>query len=244
MILLALLTIALGAVSQRVTGMGLALVAAPFLLLLLDPLTVVIIVNLCGMVSAVIIAARTHRKIEWRRYLWLVVPALVGVVPGSLLLFVVSDAWLKIGIGAILVISLLASMLIRQSERHIDGPLVRTVSGFTSGAMNSAAGAGGAAFSAYAVLSRWEQSAFAATAQPYLFTVAGASVLSKVVIDPGSWPDLGGWTWLGIALALLIGLVVGDALSAHVEARLARALVIILAYIGAVSAIVKGIFAL
>jgi len=244
MILLALVTISLGAISQRVTGMGLALVAAPFLLLLLDPITVVIIVNLCGMISATIIAARLRRRIEWRRYAWLVVPALIGVVPGSLLLFVVDDAWLKIGIGAILVLSLSASMLVHPSSRPIDGPLPRIVCGFSSGAMNAAAGVGGPAFSIYAVLSRWEQAAFAATAQPYLFTIGAASVLSKLAIDPAAWPVLEGWTWLGMALALVVGLLVGDALSSRVEPRVARRIVIVLAYTGAASAIVKGIFAL
>lgn len=244
MILLALTTIALGAVSQRVTGMGLALVAAPFLLLLLDPLTVVIIVNICGMISAVVISTRMHRQIDWRRYVWLTVPALVGIVPGSLLLFAVSDAWLKIGIGAVLVLSLVVATKVRQASTPVDGPMPLVLCGFSSGFMNAAAGTGGPAFSVYAVLSHWDQRSFAATAQPYLFTIAGASVLSKILIDPGSWPALDWWFWLGVALALVVGLMVGDALSSRVNPRQARVIVVILAYVGAVSAIVKGLFAL
>ena len=54
--------------------------------------------------------------------------------------------------------------------------------------MSAAAGAGGPAVSAYAVLTRWEQRKFAATLQPFLVVGTTSAVIFKAVFDHGSWP--------------------------------------------------------
>jgi uncharacterized membrane protein YfcA len=58
---LVLAAVVLGAGMQRITGMGFALVATPFLVLLLGPVEGVVLVNLCGAVTAGAIIFRVAR---------------------------------------------------------------------------------------------------------------------------------------------------------------------------------------
>ena len=75
----------IGALLQRVSGAGLALVSAPLLTLLLGPTTGVLVVNVCSVCGAALIFTRVRRDVEWLRYRALALASIVGVVPGSLL---------------------------------------------------------------------------------------------------------------------------------------------------------------
>lgn len=240
LLLLVLPAVVLGAISQRVTGMGFALVVAPLLVLLLDPLAAVIIVNLCGAASAIVIGLRMRAHVDWGRFFWLAAPALIGVIPGTWLLLVLSRGVLEVVLGALLLVALTVSLLVHRTTFMLDGPAPRLIAGFSSGLMNSAAGVGGPAATTYAVLSRWHQQSFAATMQPYLLTIASASLLSKYVMAPGEWPIFDWWLWLGVVASLVVGLIVGERISPHVDARLARVIVVVIAYAGATLAVVKG----
>jgi uncharacterized membrane protein YfcA len=134
-----------GAMAQRVTGLGFALVVSPVLVILLGPFDGVLIVNLCGALSAAIILAGVRRDVEWRRYLLLAGPALVGIVPGALLAYLLPEQALEIGIGLLLVAALTTSLALRRTTRVVDGPGVMAGFGFASGVMNAAAGIGGRA---------------------------------------------------------------------------------------------------
>ncbi|RIJ56587.1 sulfite exporter TauE/SafE family protein [Clavibacter phaseoli] len=241
MVLLVLAAVFVGAVAQRVTGLGFALVVSPVLVILLGPFDGVLIVNLCGALSAGIILAGVRRDVEWRRYLLLAGPALVGIVPGALLAYLLPDAALEIGIGCLLVAALTTSLALRRTTRVVDGPGVMAGFGFASGVMNAAAGIGGPSLSVYAVVSQWEQRAFAATLQPFFLTIGGASLLTKLLIAPSRWPDLGTAAWVGIVVTMLAGIGAGTLLGPRIPTRGARAAVVVLAFAGAVTAIVKGV---
>jgi uncharacterized membrane protein YfcA len=233
MVILVLAAVFVGAVAQRVTGLGFALVVSPVLVILLGPFDGVLIVNLCGALSAGIILAGVRRDVEWRRYLLLAGPALVGIVPGALLAYLLPDAALEIGIGCLLVAALTTSLALHRTTRVVDGPGVMAGFGFASGVMNAAAGIGGPSLSVYAVVSRWDQRAFAATLQPFFLT--------KLLIAPSRWPDLGAAAWVGIVVTMLAGIGAGTVLGPRIPTRGARAAVVVLAFAGAVTAIVKGV---
>ncbi|MDT0183950.1 sulfite exporter TauE/SafE family protein [Microbacterium sp. ARD31] len=233
--------VVLGAISQRITGMGFALVVAPFLLLGYGPMTAVIVVNICGALGAIAVWTRTGRDIEWRRYAWLVPPALIGIVPGTLMLVIPPRSVVEITIGVVLLVALTTALLLRRTGRSWDGPGQRLTAGFASGFMNSAVGAGAPAVTAYAVLSGWAQRSFAATMQPYLITIAAGSIISKSVIAPQAWPDIPGWMWVALVAALVVGLIAGDFAARVVPAGTARTIVVVIAYVGATGALIKGI---
>jgi uncharacterized protein len=75
--------VSVGAGTQRITGLGFALVAAPFLVLLLGPFTGVLVVNVLGVAASVLVLAQVRRDVDLRRGVLLSAPALVAVVPGA-----------------------------------------------------------------------------------------------------------------------------------------------------------------
>lgn len=236
-----IIAIFFGAVAQRTTGMGFALVVSPFLVLLLGPFDGVIMVNLASVVSALIVLATVWRDVDVRAYAWLAAAALVGVVPGAFLAARVDPAALETIVGAVLLVSLTASLLIARLPITLSGNTPRLVAGFVSGLMNAGAGVGGPAVSAYGILSRWPQRQFAATLQPYFATVGSASVAAKLVIASGSLPDLGPAGWGLAAIALVAGVAVGTVAARRIRVQWARLAVIIIAFAGAAVAFVTGI---
>jgi len=76
---LVLAAVVMGAGMQRITGMGFALVAAPFLVLLLGPVEGVVLVNLCGAVTAGAIIFRVVRDIDFAKQVMVVETAVPEV---------------------------------------------------------------------------------------------------------------------------------------------------------------------
>ncbi|GAA2092712.1 MULTISPECIES: sulfite exporter TauE/SafE family protein [Brevibacterium] len=242
-IVLILLAVLVGALAQRITGMGFALVSGPFLVLLLDPVPGVVLVNVCGLVSSIIVLARTYREVEWKFSGCLALGGMIGAFPGALLAVALPSHALEILIGALVVAALAASLLL---GRVLTRPLTRrkrgaVITGLASGAMNSAAGIGGPALSAFSVLTRWEQRSFAATIQPVFVVMAAFSILSKLVLDHGAWPSLGLGTWALILAALVIGQLAGELLSRVTPVTLARNGMLVLAFLGGILTILRGL---
>lgn len=234
----------LGGMSQRITGMGFALITAPFVLLLYGPVTAVIVVNLCSIVGAIVVWYRTGKHIDWSRLRWILFPALAAILPGTFLVIVPPRAVVETAVGLMLIAALILALTVKRAGRVHDSRALRLTSGFASGLMNAAAGAGGPPLTAYAVLSGWEQRSFAATVQPFLIAIASASIVSKVVLEPAAWPEFPVWLWLLIVACLFTGLYAGDRISGHVSAALARNLVIVIAFGGAIAAVIKGVSSL
>jgi hypothetical protein len=220
--------------------MGFALVASPLVVILLGPFDGVLVVNLCGALSALLIIPRVWRHIEWRTLAWLSIPAVVAIVPGSLLVTRLPGAVMQLSIGVLVIVALTATLLIRRAEHIVPARPAAIVAGAASGFMNTAAGVGGPAISIYAVIMRWPQVNFAATLQPYFVIVSGASLATKAAFSGGQLPELDAVSWIVIVSSLLAGLALGEVLNRHVSHRVARIAVIIIAYIGGTVAVIDG----
>lgn len=233
--------VVVGAGMQRITGMGFALVAAPFLVLLLGPVEGVVLVNVCGAVTAGAIIFRVVRDVDWHRYLWLAASALLGIIPAAFLIPLIPAAVLEISIGVILAVGLTVLLVLKSATLPPRRRYLLTAGGL-SGFMNTAAGVGGPAVSMYSIATRWHHKSFAATMQPYFFTIGALSLLSKAFTAPATFPVLPWGMWVAVAVACLAGLVLGDVLAKFVPARAAQILLIILAYLGAAATIIRGVF--
>ncbi|WP_029088200.1 sulfite exporter TauE/SafE family protein [Brevibacterium album] len=242
-IALILLAVLVGALAQRITGMGFALVSGPFLVLLLEPVPGVVLVNLCGLVSSIIVLWRTHREVEWKLSACLAAGGLVGTFPGAMLAVALPAHALEILIGVLVVAALATSLLL---GRLLTRPLARrrggaVAAGLASGAMNSAAGIGGPALSSFAVLTRWDQRAFAASIQPVFVVMATFAVASKLLLDHSAWPALSPGTWLMILAALVLGQLLGEWLSRFTPVSTARTGMLTLAFLGGLLTIGRGL---
>jgi len=237
---LVLIAVFVGSSLQRITGMGFALVAAPFLVLLLGPIDGIILVNACAVVTAGLILPRVIRHVDWRRYAVLASFALLGIIPGAVVVQHVPGAWLQVSIGALLAVALTVSVTLRRATLR-DTIAVRAVSGAASGFMNATAGVGGPAVSMYAIATHWPQRAFAATMQPYFLTIAAASLVAKLTFGGADPPQLTLTSWLLIAASCVAGLLLGELLARVIEPRIARRMLVVIAYAGAVATIVRGI---
>ena len=229
--------VALGAVTQRVTGVGFALVAAPLLVLVAGPFDGVILANLLSLVVCVVVLARTWRDVDWRRGILLVVPALLAIPAGAYVARTVPGPVLLLVIGSIVLVAL-ALVQLSARARILHGTGGAITAGAASGFMNVTAGVGGPAIVLYAVSTRWEHRRFVATFQLYAALVNVASLLSK-----GRF-HLGPAAIVLSLLALAVGLAAGELVSRRVSAEQARRLVVLLAMAGALATVVKGLVAL
>ncbi len=236
-----LASILVGAIAQRIAGLGFALLIAPFLVIILGPHEGVLLVNLCGVVSSAIIVGRVWKDIDWSMFRWLVVPSLFGSIPGSFLAVALPSAPLSVTVGAVVLVALSVSLLLQRSDVVVRGNTPKAVAGFAAGVTNSMAGVGGPAVSAYALLARWPQRPFAATLQPFFVCIGSVTLVTKLLLDPAQAPVLAPWMWIAIGLAIVAGIFAGEKLGRFVRDHQARLFVIVIAFIGAGLAVVKGL---
>lgn len=233
---LVLIAVVAGALAQRLAGLGFGLLVSPVLVVLLGPFDGVMIINLCGAASSLLILSRVWRHVQWKRYVGLALAAVAGVLPGAWLASNAPAAPLEVCIGVLLIVALLASQRLTRSSWRASGPVPMAALGFS----NAAAGVGGPAITAYAIATRWEQKSFSATLQPYFVTTGLTSLVSKYVLSGGHVPGLDGWQWLSILAAMVAGIIAGDLLSGKVRPASVRRIVIAIAYVGAASTLTKG----
>lgn len=236
-----LVVVVLGAVLQRVTGLGFALVVSPVIALLLGPEEGVLVVNACAVLTSSLLTYRLRALVDWRRFARLLPTALLGVIGGALLTVAASRPVLEVLVGSLALLGLLASVLVARLRRADgDGGLPAAgAAGFLSGLMSSAAGVGGPAMVVYSVISGWEQRRFAATLQPFFVSIAGSAIVAKLVAG-ASFDGLLRLESLLLIPALAVGLLLGELLAARLPARVARIGLLAVASIGSVAIIAHG----
>lgn len=229
-----MLSVALAAATQRITGLGFALVSAPLLVLTNGPMTGVLLANLLSLVTNLLVLAQTWKQVDLRRVLLLVVPALCLVPLGEFVARHLPTAALMIGIGGLVLGALAAVRLLRRTALFA-GPGGAIASGALSGFMNVTAGVGGPAITLYAIGSRWPHYSFVGSMQLYFALVNTGSIIAKGL------PHVGTTALVGAFGALGAGLVVGHFSTRHIAPERARTAVLVLAMAGAAGTVIKGL---
>lgn len=238
MTVLLIATILVAAMCQRATGMGFAMVLAPFAVLILGPISGVVVVNVLGIASALLVLARVHRDVEWRAVLVLCPPAVVGIVAAVLLSNGMETGTAQVVAGSVMLAALLASVLVRGAGTARRSLPAVALAGMTSGATTAIAGMGGSAMVVLALVTRWEPRVFAATMQPFFAFLGVVTIVVRHVTDPRAWTELGAWAWFSMALAMVVGTAVAERLRWS-QATIQRAVVVVAAA-GAVIAVLDG----
>jgi len=224
-----------GALTQRITGIGFALVCAPLLVLIAGPFEGVVLSNLLGLAVSVVVFVTLWRDTEWLKGLLLLVPALVAIPFGAWVARNVPPAPLMVIIGSTVILAL-GAVVLSERARVLRGTGGAVVAGGASGFMNVTAGVGGPAIVLYAVSTAWEHRRFVATFQFYSIFVNLASLAAK-----GGMPRVSPAALVISFGALAVGLVGGEFLSRRVDHELARRVAIGLAFAGAAFTVVKGV---
>lgn len=242
--LLAVAAILVGSVLQRLSGTGVGLVVPPVLSLLLGPVAGVLMTNATTTVSGFTIMLSVRERVQWRRAGIVIVSALPGAVLGALLVLVLPAAWLQIGIGA-LVLFALGLTVATPRLPHVTSPAALPVAGVIGGLLNTTAGVAAPAMVIVSRLIRWEQRAFAASLQPIFMSMGLMSVIAKLALGATGLPSLPPWWVIPLVVALVLGGVwIGARLESRVPATRARTLALVIAGLGGVAAVVKGILTL
>jgi uncharacterized protein len=138
-IVLAGLVVAFGALVQGTVGFGLALVAAP-LLVLLDPAFVPVPLLLLATGHALLMLRREHRDTDWPGVGWALLGRMPGIAIGVLAVALLPDRWFGAAV-AVTVLICAGLSLLRWRPRPTPPALV--VAGVVSGAGGTAAAIGG-----------------------------------------------------------------------------------------------------
>jgi len=238
------LTVVVGAVLQRAAGLGFAMILSPVAVALLGPVSGVMLVNCLAIGSSALIMPAVWPRIDWRRYVPIIVASVPGVLAGTWMSSALPHGWLEIVIGVMLAGGLLITALLPRAAGRGERPVLRAVTGGAAGAMSATAGAGGPAIVIYATVAQWPFPTLAATIQPYFATVAGMALAGKLIAQPEEWPafDVAGWAML--AAALLVGTLVAHVVASRIPLRVARSAAYLIAWCGAGVAVLRGVLIL
>ncbi len=224
----------LGALTQRATGLGFALVSAPFLVLLMGPAAGVTLSNVLSASLCALVLVRTGRRTLWREVVVLAAPALLAIPLGVLVVRTLPDGPLLIAVGALAVGAVVVVALGRRRQL-LPGRRSAVLAGALAGFMNVTAGVGGPMVTAYAVSRSWPLPVFIPTAQATLLVVNLASLAGKGL------PALGPVAWTVSGVALVAGLVAGELVTRRLDAARGLQLVIAVALAGGIATVVRGL---
>jgi uncharacterized protein len=224
-----------GATVQRLAGVGFALVAVPALVLLLGTADGVLLANCATAAICAVGVAGGWRQIRLAPMLPLVIASACTVPTGAWVAARLPEAVLLVGMGVLVCAAVLPIMWgIRLPALH--GTRGALAAGAASGFMNSSAGVGGPAVSLYAVNAGWTVREFVPNAH---FQGVVVNVFS---IGARGLPQLTTSVWLLAAAGIAGGAVIGKVLAERVPERRARPLVLLLALVGGLTTLGKGLW--
>lgn len=233
----ALLAVFVGAALQRTTGLGFALVCGPVLVLVLNPYDGIVLANLLSVCVSAAVLVSTWRDIDRQLAIGMSVGVVLGVPVGAWLVRQLPQAPLLVLVGGLT--SVAVAMAFRRRPlwvlAHRGGPVVAgTVSGFS----NVTAGVGGPALAVYGSSQSVPLATFVPTVQVVgLFT----NLLSLAAKHDFDLP----WQLVVASVAALFaGVAVGSALGSRIPPGRARVLVLVLALLGGLGAVAKGVWQL
>lgn len=241
MVLLA--AVLIGSLFQRITGLGLGLVAGPVLSFMVGPVAGVTMVNGLSIINAANNAWSVRKKTDWRRFRLLSGGLVVGSLPALLVVHFLSGPWLMITIGVLVLLALaVASFRPENSRLSPTAKIPMLIAGVTGGFMSTIAGIAGPALTVYARLTGWDHRDFIATLHPVILVANTVSFALKVVLIGGlDFGAVPGWLWIVAIIAIFAGAWLGDLLNRKVSTDQARQLANLLAAAGALGVLIRGV---
>ncbi|WP_182353546.1 sulfite exporter TauE/SafE family protein [Flaviflexus huanghaiensis] len=241
---LLLAAVLMGGTIQRVSGMGMGLMISPILTLIFGAAVGVTVANVTTIFSAFTIGIVLRAQIDWHRYAYMVPSALVGSIPGGLLVREMDGGWLAVLVGGIILTALAltywADRLTLLPELRHNAWIIPFAA--TGAFLNTVSGISAPVLIIYALASRWDQRSFAATLQPFFLWIGLLSVAVKIGVGATPVSDLpSAWVLPLILVTVLAAVSLGSRLALRVSPQVARRIAIAVAGLGAVSTLLRGL---
>lgn len=150
-----ILVVAAGAAVMGTVGFGIVLVAAPVVLLYLEPQQTVVVLNSLTAILMAMVLLRTWHHLELRASIGLIVGGLAATPIGVLALNAASPSVLRITIAVVIIVLGLFSLTRIQlpfAQRRMAGPAI----GFLTSLSVTSIGVGGPIGGIYALAQRWK----------------------------------------------------------------------------------------
>lgn len=233
--------VAVGAAMQRISGMGVGLIAAPVLSLFLGPIDGVLLVNLLAVINAATNTWGMRADVDWQKFAPIALAMVLGVAPGAWVVANAPTNVLLILVGAMLLLALSIVTLGKRYVPQVEGVVPAAVSGAIGGFMNTLAGVAGPAITVYAEAARWPQKVYAATLQPIFLVGGSLSFTVKVLSGAADITAIEPALWAATLAALAVGIALGKRLAPRVPAKSAHKIALGLAFAGGTTALVRGL---
>jgi len=225
LILIAAVTI-VAAVVQRVTGLAFVLVLIGPIVIVYGPVQGVTVAVLLAVIASLFAVPGAWREVDWPRTLWLLGAGLVAAPLGALTAAVLPQTGLLFLIGAMGVLALTVQRL-GGIARHVRGRPGAIGAGALAGFMHASSGLSGPALASYALGDDWPQRRFAASAQIVFLGYGLVSVALRGL------PTIPAPELAVLAACTAAGMILGAFAARRVPLALARRIVLLCAWAGA-----------
>lgn len=241
--ILVLGSVFIGALLQRITGLGVGLVSGPVLSSLLGPLPGVTMVNGLSTINAANNAWSVRKNTRWRAFRLLASSLVAGTLPGLFVVHLINGPWLLVAVGGLVLLALaVATFNPKGAVFSQDAAAPMVITGLVAGFMSVIAGIAGPSMNVYCRLAGWDYREFIATMHPVILIGNFTSFMLKAVLLGGF--DIHGvptWIWFGAIAMIFAGAWFGDRVDRHLSTTMARRLATILATIGASVVLLQGL---
>jgi hypothetical protein len=235
------LGIVFGTMSQRISGMGFALLMAPLFVITFGAYEGILLMNIGGAFSSAVMLIRVWRYVNWHKFWVLLAASIPGAAVGAYVATQLDGATLQVMVGVLLMMGLATMQLAKPVDGRVNERRGSLLAGLASGFTNGTAGFGSPAIAIYALYTRWEQQSFAATLQP-MFIVMSLSAFTLKTAISGQPPALDWWVYPAMIVLILVGTVLGERVKEFIVEEGIKRMVIALCYVGAISATVNGVW--
>lgn len=229
---------------QRITGLGFAMLSAPFAVVVLGTHQGIMLITVLAVIASLLMLPSMWRDIHWSRVLWIGIPAMVSIPFAAWVGTLIDGSIIYLLVGVLVIVGLGAALLMRGSGEPVTSRSAQIVTGVGAGAGSVLAGIGGPAMTIFGVVSRWPVASFAASLQPIWVMCCTAVLISRSTFMGSTLPALDWWTWVIAALGIAVGMRVGQRAVGKVNDRVVFGIVVVLAMTGAVLSVITGIMQL
>jgi hypothetical protein len=229
----------LGGFTSGLTGFAAGLVVSGIWLHIITPLQTAVLIAAYGMINQAYGVWKVHHALQWRRILPFVIGGAVGVPLGAYLVTYLNPAYLRIGVGALLIVYSTYNLARPTFTPIKSNPATDVGIGVLNGLLGGLTGLGGVISTIWVQLGGGPKDAQRAIFQPVLFLTMTMTTLTFATAGHLFNVDTLKLFLLGLP-ALLLGLWVGVFLYGKLDDAAFRKVILILLLVSGLSLVLPA----